>query len=207
MGKIIVTDELKAVIGELLGTLLLALTVGIASQVTISSLYIPALIGGVVALMVYWLGGLSGAQLNPAVTLGLMGIRQIPVALGIIYMVAQVLGAYLGLALAFYFTKYWPTFVLPHDAHAFWAELVGAAILVFTVSKAVLGQLPMGMQGLIIGGALALGISLASPVSGGILNPVLSLNLHLLDVAHLLAPLFGGILGATAAYYLSPSKR
>lgn len=80
-----------AVIGELVGTMfltMLLLTLGIYQP-----LYVLFGVIGI-TMAVY---SLSGAHLNPALTAGMMATRRISAIRGVLYMVAQVVGAWLGL--------------------------------------------------------------------------------------------------------------
>ncbi len=84
-----------ALIGELIGTMmisamLLALTIFGLFQYTV---YLaPALICVYIAIV-----GLSGANLNPLITVGMMASRRMSAIRGVLYMLAQVIGAWLGL--------------------------------------------------------------------------------------------------------------
>src|SRR6188472_2737258 len=103
-------------VAELLGTLLLVLLGdGVVANVVLSrtkgqnSGWIVITVGwGVaVAMAVYAVGRISGAHLNPAVTIGLAAIGSFPWADVPGYIVAQLLGAFLGAVLV------WLTY-LPH---------------------------------------------------------------------------------------------
>ena len=80
-----------AIAGEVIGTMLLTMlmfTLGVYQP-----LYI--LIGVIgITMAVY---AFSGAHLNPAITVGMMASRRISAIRGILYIVAQVIGAWLGL--------------------------------------------------------------------------------------------------------------
>ena len=82
-----------AIAGELVGTMLLTilmLTLGVYQP-----LYV--LIGMIgIAMAVY---AFSGAHLNPAVTVGMMASRRVSAIRGVLYIVAQVVGAWLGLVI------------------------------------------------------------------------------------------------------------
>lgn len=56
-----------------------------------------ALVGATLLIMVVALGQVSGSHLNPAVTLGLIAARLFSWREGLIYIVAQILGAFLAL--------------------------------------------------------------------------------------------------------------
>lgn len=79
-------------------------------------------------VMVIAIGKVSGAHLNPAVTVGLVAARQFPIREGLLYISAQVISAFL----AFAFGKVVgrdPPVTDPHvNALAF--EVIGTALLV-----------------------------------------------------------------------------
>ncbi len=80
-----------AILGEIVGTMLLTmllLTLGIYQP-----LYILFGVLGI-TLAVY---GLSGAHLNPLVTAGMMATRRVSAIRGVMYIIAQILGAWFGL--------------------------------------------------------------------------------------------------------------
>lgn len=79
-------------VAEVVGTLFLV----------VAALFSPSgltftLVGAVLLVIVIALGQVSGSHLNPAVTLGLVVARLFPWREGLMYFVAQVLGAFLAL--------------------------------------------------------------------------------------------------------------
>lgn len=80
-----------AILGEILGTMILSmffLAVG---------LYQPLYLVFVVIAATAITYKLSGAHLNPAITVGMMASRRVSAIRGVLYILAQVLGAWLGL--------------------------------------------------------------------------------------------------------------
>lgn len=197
----------KPTIAEGIGVFLLALTIGVATHVDISALYIPAAIGLAMGLMVIWFGNVSGGHFNPAVTVGLLAVGKVRPLRAVFYLCAQIVGAYLGFRLSEYFTKYYPSYNGPVNAVAFWGELVGAVILVFTMTRLAMEEVSVYIAGPITGAALILAITLAAPTSAGIINPALALSLRILHGSHLLAPLLGGVVGAFLAVWLVPMRK
>lgn len=59
----------------------------------LSVLFISLAHGGTIGIMIYAFGHISGAHINPAVTIPMMIVREIPVKDGIAYVGAQVAGA------------------------------------------------------------------------------------------------------------------
>ena len=127
-----------ALLGEVIGTMLLALLffslslMGIHSAATYSFAIIAVLIA------VY---AFSGACLNPAITVGMMATRRISVIRGIMYIIAEVIGAWLGWLIfnAFHLTGGESAYDVPTMSaiaeNGMWivtmVELLGAIIISF----------------------------------------------------------------------------
>jgi Major intrinsic protein len=113
-------ETYQAMVAELVGTGLLTLAALLAGT--------PYAVALILAALVYGLGPISGAQLNPAVTLGLLVARRQPVVKGIRYLVAQVGGALLAAKIA-------PSIgdLGSYSAGRPVGEFVGAGLLVLTV--------------------------------------------------------------------------
>jgi aquaporin Z len=118
-------------------------------------------------VFVYAIGALSGCNLNPAVSLGLMVSRRLPVLVGLLYIVAQIAGAGLAL-LAATFTGHLASH---YSAASPLAEFLGFGLLMLTVLAVSDKNVPQAGSGIAIGGALAAGLV----TSRGILNPAVAI--------------------------------
>jgi glycerol uptake facilitator protein len=135
----------------------------------------------VVAVVIYGFGPVSGAHINPAVTISLAVTRRFPWAEVVPYVLAQVVGGIVGalLIVAVFGTDsadlglgattlaegvpYWQGIV---------AEAIGTFVLLYAVmALAVDSRAPLGWAGLMIGLAVAAAILLIAPQTGGSLNP------------------------------------
>ncbi len=128
-----------ALIGETIGTMLLALlflTLGVTSPIYV----LLALVGVYIAIV-----GLSGANLNPLVTVGMMATRRMSAIRGVLYILAQVVGAWLGLIVANGFrlgsqTSIELQMMVEMAGESFWAvafiELLGACVIGFCFARA-----------------------------------------------------------------------
>ncbi len=128
-----------ALAGEMIGTMLivmLLLTLGV------QPLYLIFALVGVYVVIV----GLSGANLNPLVTAGMMASRRMSAIRGILYMLAQLLGAWIGLIIINAFRLgSGTTTTLPMmteiTGETFWAtaliELLGAIVIAFCFARAL----------------------------------------------------------------------
>ena len=196
-------ENLRIYAAEMVASFILTLSVILS--VTASgpeSFSTPIVAGLVVALFVYTIGSVSGAHINPAVTVGLYSIKKINITEGIIYIISQCLGGALAMFIADTI-KDQPTGlnVATNFAVGF-AEFLGAALLVFGVCSVVYKRVSDAAAGLVIGGSLLLGIIIASFMSNGILNPIIAIGLGSASFFYLVAPLIGGVAGAWLAKYL-----
>ncbi len=126
-----------ALVGELVGTMLvvmLLLTLGV------QPLYlIFAIIGVYIAIV-----GISGANLNPLVTVGMMATRRMSAIRGVLYILAQVLGAWIGLIIVNAFrlgsgTASELPMMAEISGDVFWTvalvELLGAIVIAFCYAR------------------------------------------------------------------------
>lgn len=207
-----------ALLGELIGTMLimmLFLLLGLTQPIYI----ILALVGVYIAVV-----SISGANLNPLITAGMMATRRMSAIRGILYMLAQVLGAWLGLIIV-------NAFRLGSEATAelpvmgevtgetFWAvafvELLGALVIAFCFARALkyARKSPATFAITVTSGitlAVLLGIFLANGYFGFtsnafMFNPAAALMYQILPTT---ADTFGELAGlaglAISAYILIP---
>ncbi len=135
--------------------------------------------------IVYTIGSISGAHVNPALTVGLATIRKISPRDAGVYVVMQVAGGLAGalLAKAFFLGRgslvdYGAATVSNRYLQggsvglAFLAELIGTFALMWAVmGTAVNPNAPKGVAGLAIGGTLGFAVMVFGPATGGSFNP------------------------------------
>ncbi len=213
-----------AAIAELVGTFILvfggtAVAVGaILARPTAGAAYdslaVALAFGLTLAAVVAAIGHVSGAHVNPAVTLGMAATGKFPWNYAPIYVGAQLVGAVLA-ALATWLTfggagarseaKLAATYPAQGvgDLQAFIVEILITFILVFVVmAVATDGRAPAAIAPIAVGFALAVGVFIAGPVTGGSVNPARSLGPMLVagDLTsvwlYILGPIVGGVLGA-----------
>jgi aquaporin Z len=160
--------------------------------------------GLIVMAMIYTFGDISGAHLNPAVTLGFVTGRRMPAGEGISYVVSQIIGAIAAsLALRLLFPTHATLGVtLPAGsaAQSFLLEFILTALLMLVILNVSVGAKEKGITaGIAIGGVIALEAMFAGPICGASMNParsfapaLIAMNFHSLWI-YLLAPLLGAL--------------
>jgi aquaporin-4 len=174
--------------------------------------------GAVIAIMVYVFGHISGAHINPAVTIPMMITRRIGLADGFAYIGSQIIGAIIGTLVhkailrqgeAIGWGLHKPTELLDYDPVAtMLVEVVLTFFLVMTVfAVAVHKKAPAGWAGFAIGGIIFLNHIVGVPLTGAGMNPARSFGpaLVTMDFAFhwvfWVGPIIGGILGGVLYYY------
>jgi len=192
-------------LAEALGTGLLALVVGLSlagGGITAFSLSTAALASLAVGLFVYAIGGISGAHLNPAVTLGVLSVGKISRLDAIVYIVSQVIGAVVALIILQNLNLA-PQLGAENTTLAAFAEFLGTFTLTFAVATVVFGKISAGATGLVIGGALFLGIAFSVLLgANGVLNPAVAFVIGSFNLMYFFGQILGGVLGFITFRYL-----
>lgn len=196
----------KKYIAEFLGTFTLSLVVLSASAALQPlALPIPVMAALTLGLFVYTIGAISGSHINPAVTIGLLSIKKITTKDAAVYIVAQIFGAAVAVAIARVLGTALPAAVVtPFVWTVFAAEALGAFFFAFGIAAVVYKKVSDDFSGVVVGGSLLLGILVAS-LSGasGILNPAVAFALNSVTVVYILAPIVGAIIGFQAYRFLA----
>jgi len=184
--------------------------------------------GAVIALMVYAFGHVSGAHINPAVTIPMMITKKISVADGIGYIIFQVIGAIIAtLSLMAILPEIgkpvlWgghggPSELLNHSIMSgFVVEVILTFFLVVVIfMTAVHKKAPKSVYGAAIGGMVFLLHIVGVPLTGASMNPARSLapavatgDAGLLEIQWLywVAPIIGGIIAGVVMNYVFINK-
>lgn len=182
---------------EFFGTFVLATAV-LAMVTKINLAFFPAVAAGLVLMvMVLVIGGVSGAHINPAVTISLWSQRKIQTAEAAAYVAVQLLGGLAAWAVAQWLldTKLNAAVSGEIDWRVLTAEAIGTFIFTAGIAAAVSQKLDGAKQALAIGFSLAIGIMVASLGSAGLLNPAVAVALHSYSLSYIVGPVVGGVLG------------
>lgn len=211
---------LRSGTAELIGTFVLVLAGGataVGLATTDPRVYdlttIVLAFGLALTALVAALGHVSGAHLNPAITLGLAVTGKFPWRAVPVYVAAQLLGAVLASSATWAaysgdghtvidFSTTAPAAGVSNGRAFFVEALITFVLVLVVISVATDDRVPAAVAPVAVGAALAVCIFIAAPVTGGAVNParafgpaVVSGNLHGLWI-YLLAPLVGGVLAA-----------
>jgi glycerol uptake facilitator protein len=199
-------------LGEFIGTMLLLIFgSGVVAGVLLKSskaenagwLVITTAWGLAVTIAIYAVGSISGAHLNPAVTLALAFTGDLAWALVPSYIFGQLLGAFAGaIVIWLHYLPHWKettdaglklaVFATGPAIRKTWAnllsEIIGTFILMFGLCAIGANKFSEGLNPLVIGGFIvAIGLSLGA-TTGYAINPARDLGPR---IAHFLLPIHG----------------
>jgi aquaporin Z len=201
----------KKFAAEIIGTFALvfagtaAIVVNRASGGAVTHVGIALTFGLIVFTMIAALGDVSGAHLNPAVTLGFWCARRTDRKTAGAFIVAQLIGAILASLLLRALFPHSVDLGSTHPAgpalQSFVLEAVLTAALMFVILNVSTGAKEKGLTaGLAIGGVIALEALFAGPICGASMNPARSLAPALVEWnfaslwIYLIAPPLGALL-------------
>ena len=216
-----------ALLGEVFGTMLIALLifslwpVGLAwGQYSNANIAIYAVAVIAIIAAVY---SLSGACLNPIVTVGMMSTRRMSVIRGIMYIIAEIVGAWFAWLVinAFHLAGGETAMEVPAMSaiaeNSFWivtmVELVGAIIIGFFFARALNFKRSVFTFAAVATGGLLLAYILGFIVSAAylglsnnlIMNPAIALMLQIFPTAgESFGEILGGICQALSIYAIFP---
>ena len=207
---------MNKLLSELLGTFTLvfagtgAIVINDVSGGVIGHAGIALTFGLVVMAMIYTFGDVSGAQLNPAVTLAFAAAKRMAWKDVPGFIAAQIGGACLAsgvLRLLFpAHAKLGATLPAGSAMQSFVLEVLLTAILMLTILRVSTGAKEKGITaGIAIGGVIALEAMFAGSICGASMNPVRSLAPALVSghLEHLWIYLTATVLGAFVAVPLA----
>ncbi|MFN7249395.1 MAG: MIP/aquaporin family protein [Anaerobacillus sp.] len=203
---------MSAFLGEVIGTMILIIfgggvVAGVVLKGTKSEnsgwIVITMAWGLGVATAVYAVGGISGAHLNPAVTIGLALIGEFAWSQVPSYIVAQMIGAFIGATLVWlHYYPHWKETkdqgaklavfstgpAIRHTPANLFSEILGTFVLVMGILAIGANQFTEGLNPLIVGFLIVvIGLSLGG-TTGYAINPARDLGPR---IAHFLLPIAG----------------
>jgi len=197
--------KVAALVAEFLGTGVLTLVFLSVQRSTIGVPYFVALAAGLVAAMVVFVfSGVSGAHVNPAVTLALWTARKVGSLTAVLYVVVQLLGAWAAYALYTYFVS---SSLQPiggtYTGRVMVAEAVGVLILALGWAAVVYRtNLTLGARAALVGISYALAVIVAAAAGIGLANPAVALGTRAWEVfgsmgwgTYVLGPVLGAVIG------------
>jgi aquaporin NIP len=203
---------MKRCCAEVIGTFALvfagtgAIVINDASGGTITHVGVALTFGLIVLAMIYTVGDVSGAHLNPAVTIGFWTARRLPSRDVLPYVSSQLIGALLASGLLrFLFPAnqlLGATLPAGSELQSFVLETVLTFLLMLTILNVSTGAKEKGITaGIAVGAVITLEAMFAGPISGASMNPARSLAPALLccHFEHLWIYLVAPPLGACAA--------
>ncbi|KAK6930018.1 Major intrinsic protein, partial [Dillenia turbinata] len=177
----------RIVLAEVLGTFILMFCIcGIiaSTQATRGEIGLTgyATIAGLaIIVVIFSIGRISGAHVNPAATIAFATSGHFPWSKVPIYILAQVVGSTLativGRCVYGVNPSLMTTRALQGCSAAFWVELIATFIIMF-LAAALTGQAKSvgPLSGIVVGIAIALSVLITGPISGGSMNPARSLG-------------------------------
>lgn len=203
---------MKKLLAECFGTFCLvfagtgAIIINQTTGGAISHAGVALTFGLIVLAMIETVGDVSGAHLNPAVTLGFWTAKRIPGSQVLPYIGSQCAGALLASGVLRLLFPVHPTLgaTLPAGSplQSFVLEVILTAILMFVILSVSHGAKEKGITAAIaIGATVGLEAMFAGPICGASMNPARSLGPALVSghVEHLWIYLTATVLGALIA--------
>ncbi|MED6201784.1 hypothetical protein PIB30_098485 [Stylosanthes scabra] len=213
----------RMVMAEVIGTFILMFCVsGIIATTKFQSgevglLEYAATAGLTVVVIIFSIGPISCAHVNPAVTIAFATIGHLPWFKVPIYIIAQIVGSILATFIGslVYGIKSEAMMTRPIQGcnSAFWVELIATFIIMFLVAALTSEYQSIGhLSGFVAGIAIGLAVLITGPVSGGSMNPARSLGPAIIswkfkDIwIYIIAPSAGAIAGAQTLRFLRLNK-
>lgn len=203
---------MKKFAAEFIGTFALvfagtgAIIINEASNGAVTHVGVAMTFGLIVLSMIYTVGDISGAHLNPAVSLGFVAAHRFPLRELPLYLISQCGGAFTASGLLRLLfpqnTLLGSTIPAGSSAQSFVIEVILAAVLMFVILGVSTGAEEKGITaGIVVGAVIGLEAMFAGPISGASMNPARSLapalvSGHMQQLwIYVLAPVVGAWIG------------
>ncbi len=208
-------------LAELIGTFALvfcgtgSIIVNTQTNGSLGLIGIAAAFGLIITAIIYIFGRISGAHINPAVSIALAVGKLITKKVALMYILFQVLGAFLASGVVVLLfpeaTSLGETLPSGSFAQSFWMEIITTFLMMLTILGVTSHEEKeiTALSGVIIGGTVIGLIMIAGPISGGSFNPARSIapaivSGHLQGLwIYLLAPILGAVLAMFSWQFLN----
>ena len=204
-------------IAEFIGTFFLVLTVGCTVIPGAAGVIAPLAIGASLMVMVFATGHISGAHLNPAVTLAVFLRGKCPASDVIPYWIAQILAGIAAALVAVYLCGKSGT---PMEIKDVPMAMVAEAVFTFALAFVVLnvatakGTANNSFYGLAIGMTVIVGAFAVGAISGGAFNPSVTVGAAVMGMfarptlwVYLVAQVVGGATAGVTFLALNPDDK
>lgn len=215
---------MKKYTAELLGTYALvlfgtgAIVVNDVTNNTITHVGIAIVFGAIVTAMIYSFGKISGAHINPAVTIGFLLVNKINLRDSVLYIIAQVFGGILAsLTLQLLFPEHigLGTTLPLHDnaMQSFILEIILTFFLMLTIIQVSSNKDYHDFTGVAVGLVVMLEAMFAGPITGASMNPARSIAPALISGqtqhlwVYIAAPVIGSIMAIGIWKYFNTANR
>ncbi|GAB4843452.1 hypothetical protein Ancab_013414 [Ancistrocladus abbreviatus] len=213
----------RVVLAEILGTFILIFSVSgiVASMkvmgVKVGLLEYAATTASAVVAIVFSIGDISGAHINPAITIAFAMFGHFPWPKVPFYVTAQMLGAISATYVGGFIYGVEPELLITHPIQgcraAFCAEFMATFLVMFLAVSLAKNIGSVGhLSGFVMGLGIALGVLITGPISGGSMNPARSLAPAIVSWKfnhiwiYIVAPTAGAVLGVLMVHVLCPRR-
>lgn len=188
-----------ALVAEFLGTGALTLVILNIQHSDLAIQYFVSLAAGLaVAVLTFVFARSSGANFNPAITLGLWTARRLSTVTAFLYIVFQFLGAFGAYHLFLYFAN--TSKITPIGGHytgrILITEAIASGFFAFCYVAVLAKRYTQATRAAFTGVAYSTGVYIASAAALGLLNPAVALGARAwVWGTYVLGPVIGGIVG------------
>ena len=205
---------MKKYIAEFIGTFSMvfcgtgAIVINETTNGAVTHIGIAVTFGLIVMAMIYSLGNISGAHLNPAVTIAFAVAKKFPVKEIFPYTVFQLAGAF---GASFVLKYLFPgnlllgaTLPAGSELQSFILEIILTFFLMFVIINVSHGSKEQGlMAGIAIGSVVLLEAIFAGPISGASMNPARSIAPAFVsgNITHVWIYIFAPLIGSVLAVF------
>ena len=174
---------------------------------------IPIIFGGIIAVMIYALGHISGAHFNPAVSIAFYSVGLVDIKKVMLFIPSQILGAVLASLVHCFFFGNSHGFGMTINKLSFVGGSSFEVLMSFFLMLTIMGvatdsRATKSMAGIAIGSVVAICSFVGGPFTGASMNPARSLGPAFLSgdysniIIYIIMPVLGTVLGSIFYNYI-----